>query len=181
MPLAEIPSMVQEEASRSQFTPTGSNTSPQEAMQCDHRILDKRRLQQYAFRLKLSPHQLKRNKNQSGRPKKIDKSTNSAKTYSHRKRHARHDPISCWSARKAQRLNKRLMLGRGRRIAKSLRPAMKDSLDFKPCTTLDQRRGSAEWCTTLRTCTMGPIVECRFCSAWLMRQCVNLLHPSHHH
>ena len=44
---------------------------------------------------------------------------------------------------------------------------MKGSLDFKPCTTLDQRRGSAEWCTTLRTCTMGPIVECGFCSAWL--------------
>ena len=42
MPLAEIPSMVQEEASRPQFTPTGSNTSPQEAMQCDHGMLDKR-------------------------------------------------------------------------------------------------------------------------------------------
>ena len=82
-------------------------------------------------------------------------------------RHARHDPMGCWSASKAQRLNKRLMLGKGRRIAKSLRPGMKGSLDFKPCTTLDQRRGSAEWCTTLRTCTMGPIVECGFCPAWL--------------
>ena len=70
IPLAEIPSMVQEEASRPQFTPTGSNTSPQEAMQCDHGILDKRRPQQYAFRLKLSPHQLKTNKNQPGSPKK---------------------------------------------------------------------------------------------------------------
>ena len=60
MPLAEIPSMVQEEASRPQFTPTGSNTSPQEAMQCDHGILDKRRPQQYAFRLKLSPNQRKK-------------------------------------------------------------------------------------------------------------------------
>ena len=75
--------------------------------------------------------------------------------------------MGCWSARKAQRLNKRLMLGRGRRIAKSLRPGMKGSLDFKPCTTLDQRRGSAERCTTLRTCTMRPIVECGICSAWL--------------
>ena len=116
MPLAEITSMVQEEASRPQFTPTGSNTSPQEAMHCDHRILDKRRPQQYAFRLKLSPHQLKTNKNQSGRPEKIDKSTNSAKTDSHRRSHARHDRMGCWSARKAQRLNKRLILGRGRRI-----------------------------------------------------------------
>ena len=44
---------------------------------------------------------------------------------------------------------------------------MKGSLDFKPCTTLDQQRASAVWCTTLRTCTMGPIVECGFCSAWL--------------
>ena len=167
MSLAEIPSMVQEEASRPQFTPTGSNTSPQEAMQCDHGILDKRRPQQYAFRLILSPHQLRTNKNQSGRPEEIDKSTNSAKTYSHRRRHTRHISMGCWSARKAQRLNKRLMFGRGRRIAKSLRPGMKGSLDFKPCTTLDQRRGSAEWCTTLRTCTMGPIVECGFCSAWL--------------
>ena len=42
---------------------------------------------------------------------------------------------------------------------------MKGSLDFKPCTTLDQQRGSAEWCTTLRTCTMGPIVECGCCAA----------------
>ena len=42
MPLADIPSMVQEEASRPQFTPTGSNTSRQEAMQCDDGILDKR-------------------------------------------------------------------------------------------------------------------------------------------
>ena len=38
MPLAEIPSVVQEEASRPQLTPTGSNTSPQEAMQCDSRL-----------------------------------------------------------------------------------------------------------------------------------------------
>ena len=59
MPLAEIPSTVQEEASRPQFPPTGSNTSPQEAMQCDHGFLDKRRPQRYAFRVKLSPHQLK--------------------------------------------------------------------------------------------------------------------------
>ena len=54
--------------------------------------------------------------------KKIDKSTNSAKTYSHRRRQARHDPMGCWSARKVERPNKRLMLGRGRRIAKSLKP-----------------------------------------------------------
>ena len=44
---------------------------------------------------------------------------------------------------------------------------MKGSLDFKPCTTLDQREGCAVWCTILRTCTMGPIVECGCCSAWL--------------
>ena len=115
MPLAEIPSMVQEEASRPQFTPTGSNTSPQEAMQCDHGILDKRRPQQYGFWLKLSPHQLKKKEKSMRQAQKIDKSTNSAKTYSHRRRHARHDPMGCWSARKAQRLNKRLMLGKGRR------------------------------------------------------------------
>ena len=60
-----------------------------------------------------------------------------------------------------------LMLGKGRRIAKTLRPGLKGSLDFRPCTTLHQQRGSAEWCTTLRTCTMGPIVECGFCSACL--------------
>ena len=53
---------------------------------------------------------------------------------------------------------------------------MKGSLDFKPCTTLDQRRGSAEWCTTLRTCTMGPIVECGFCSAWLKETMCEFTH-----